>query len=107
MTKPNVDTYRSYGLSLWRWVAPELELLQPNLQERLDRDLGRILSGVGLYAVDPGEAPDLLLRYEAAPGVLVAELVDSLTNDRVWRTQIRGEELLNRESAAVNPVNLN
>lgn len=107
MTKPPIDTYRSYGLSLWRWVSPDLELMQPGLQSRLDRDLGRILAGVGLEAVEPGEAPDLLLRYEAAPGVLIAELIDSVTNDRVWRTAIRGDELLADQHHAVNPMALN
>lgn len=107
MMQRSTDTYRSYGLSLWRWVAPELELLHPNLQDRLDADLGRILTGVGLHAVLPGEAPDLLLRYEAAPGILVAELVDSQTNDRVWHTDIRGDDLLQSPRHNANPVNLN
>lgn len=103
----NATSYRSYGLSLWRWIAPELELLHPGVQERLDGDLGRILAGVGLQPVLPGEAPDLLLRYEAAPGVLIAELVDSQTNSRVWRTDLRGDDLLSRTSGPVEPSSLN
>jgi hypothetical protein len=103
----NETTYRNYGLSLWRWVAPELELLHPGVQDRLDRDLCRILAGVGLQPVNPGEAPDLLLRYEAVAGVLIAELVDSQTNTRVWRTDLRGDDLLKRPAETVAPSSLN
>jgi len=87
--------YRSYSLSMWRWVAPGLESEIPNVQDRLDADLALVLGGVGLRPALDGEAPDLLLRYEAAPGVLFAELVDARTNERVWHTRLRGQEILN------------
>jgi hypothetical protein len=90
----NTYTYRSYALSMWRWVAPGLEREFPGVQARLDEDLGAVLGGVGLRQAFDGEAPDLLLRYEAAPGVLFAELVDARTNERVWRTHLRGHDLL-------------
>ena len=103
----NAEHYRSYGLSLWRWVSPELELMLPGVQHRLDADLARILGDVGLQPAIAGETPDLLLRYEAAPGVLVAELVDAATNTRVWRTQLRGDDLLAHPKPPVSAENLN
>lgn len=100
--------YRSYALSMWRWVAPDLVREFPDAQSRLDADLAHVLGGVGLRPVFDGEAPDLLLRYEAAPGVLFAELVDARTNERVWRTHLRGQDVLNAQppDVAGNP-NLN
>jgi hypothetical protein len=105
----SANTYRSFALSMWRWIAPGLESEFPNVQARLDADLANVLGGVGLRPAFDGEAPDLLLRYEAAPGVLFAELVDARTNERVWRTHLRGEEILNAvppDAIAGNP-NLN
>ncbi|MCL4793970.1 MAG: hypothetical protein KJZ84_05375 [Bryobacteraceae bacterium] len=88
------NTYRSYALSMWRWIAPGLKSEFPDVQARLDADLALVLGGVGLRQAFDGEAPDLLLRYEAAPGVLFAELVDARTNERVWRTHLRGQDIL-------------
>ena len=101
------NTYRSYALSLWRWIAPGLESEFPNVQARLDADLANVLGGVGLRPAFDGEAPDLLLRYEAAPGVLFAELIDARTNERVWRTHLRGQEILNAAPADAHDPNLN
>lgn len=95
--------YRSYALSMWRWVAPGLESEIPNVQDRLDADLALVLGGVGLHPVRDGEAPDLLLRYEAAPGVLFAELIDARTNERVWKTHLRGDEILQNEAPPQEP----
>ena len=103
----NAEHYRSYGLSLWRCVSPELESMLPGVQNRLDAYLERILGDVGLLPAIPGESPDLLLRYEAAPGVLVAELVDATTNTRVWRTQLRGDDLLSRHMPLPRSEDLN
>lgn len=101
-------TYRSYALSMWRWVAPDLVREFPDAQNRLDADLALVLGGVGLRPVFDGEAPDLLLRYEAAPGVLFAELVDARTNERVWRTHLRGKDILNAMPPdSVNSAHLN
>ena len=100
--------YRSYALSMWRWVAPDLAREYPDARERLDADLAMVLGGVGLRPATDGETPDLLLRYEAAPGVLVAELVDAQTNERVWRTHLRGQDILNaRPSEAASRAHLN
>lgn len=84
-------TYTTYGLSLWRWVSASLEARDSLVRERIDAELEMILEEVGLYRAPSGVDPDLLLRYEAAPGVLVAELIDARTNEAVWKTDLRGD----------------
>lgn len=84
-------TYTTYGLSLWRWVSASLEERDSLVRERIDAELEMVLEDAGLYRAPDGVDPDLLLRYEAAPGVLVAELVDARTNEGVWKTDLRGD----------------
>jgi hypothetical protein len=84
-------TYTTYSLSLWRWVSSSLVLADTQVRDRIDAELGIVLEEAGLLRAPAGVAPDLLLRYEAAPGVLVAELIDARTNERVWRTDMRGD----------------
>lgn len=85
-------TYTTYSLSLWRWVSASLILKDTQVRDRIDDELETILEEAGLVRTPAGETPDLLLRYEAAPGVLIAELIDSRTNDSVWRTDMRGDK---------------
>lgn len=84
-------TYATYGLSLWRWVSASLEERDSLVRERIDAELEMVLEDAGLHRAPDGVDPDLLLRYEAAPGVLVAELVDARTNEGVWKTDMRGD----------------
>lgn len=84
-------TYSTYGLSLWRWVSASLQGRDSLARERIDAELEMVLEEAGLSRAPEGVDPDLLLRYEAAPGVLVAELVDARTNESVWKTDMRGE----------------
>ncbi len=83
--------YTTYSLSLWRWVSASLISNDTQVRERIDAELETLLEEAGLLRAPAGVTPDLLLRYEAAPGVLVAELIDSRTNDSVWRTDMRGD----------------
>ncbi len=93
-------TYTTYSLSLWRWVSASLILKDTQVRDRIDAELETVLEEAGLYRAPAGETPDLLLRYEAAPGVLVAELIDSRTNDSVWRTDMRGD----RQAGKLTPI---
>jgi hypothetical protein len=93
-------TYTTYSLSLWRWVSASLILKDTQVRDRIDDELETILEEAGLVRAPTGETPDLLLRYEAAPGVLVAELIDSRTNDSVWRTDMRGD----RKAEELRPI---
>jgi len=85
-------TYATYDLSLWRWVSSSLISTDVHVRDRIDAELGSVLEEAGLFRSPAGVAPDLLLRYEAAPGVLVAELIDTRTNEKVWRTDLRGNK---------------
>lgn len=85
-------TYATYDLSLWRWVSASLISTDAHVRDRIDAELENVLEDAGLLRAPAGMAPDLLLRYEAAPGVLVAELVDARTNEQVWRTDMRGNQ---------------
>jgi hypothetical protein len=96
-------TYTTYGLSLWRWVSGSLASGDRRVRERIDAELECILEEAGLFRAPRGQAPDLLLRYEAAPGVLIAELIDAQTNKSVWRTDMRGDRQ-EPASSALGPV---
>ena len=96
-------TYATYSLSLWRWVSASLTSNDSNVRDRIDAELENILEEAGLFRAPTGVTPDLLLRYEAAPGVLVAELIDSRTNNSVWRTDLRGDGE-NEKLVHVGPV---
>jgi len=85
------ETYATYELSLWRWVSASLASGDKLVRERIDAELESVLEEAGLFRAPFGVEPDLLLRYEAAPGVLVAELIDTRTNASVWRTDMRGD----------------
>ena len=85
------STYATYELSLWRWVSSSLVSSDKRVRERIDAELESVLEEAGLFRAPFGVEPDLLLRYEAAPGVLVAELIDTRTNASVWRTDMRGD----------------
>jgi hypothetical protein len=82
-------TYQTYALSMWRWISPAFAADPGDVQRRIDDELEGILRQVGLRRASSGEPPDVLLRYEAAPGIVVVELVDASTNRRVWRTDLR------------------
>lgn len=84
-------TYATYGLSLWCWVSSSLVRTDAHVRDRIDAELQSVLEEAGLLPAPTGIAPDLLLRYEAAPGVLVAELIDVRTNESVWKTDMRGD----------------
>lgn len=92
-------TYATYDLSLWRWVSSSLVSTDVHVRDRIDAELGSVLEEAGLFRSPAGVAPDLLLRYEAAPGVLVAELVDARTNEKVWRTDLRGNKGFKEDEA--------
>jgi len=84
-------TYKTYGLSLWRWVSSSLKGGGDRVRANLDFELSQVLVEAGLRQAGQDERPDLLLRYEAAPGVLIAELIDPSTDKCVWRTDLRGD----------------
>jgi hypothetical protein len=92
-------SYATYNLSLWRWVSASLISTDAHVRDRIDAELENVLEEAGLFRAPIGVSPDLLLRYEAAPGVLVAELIDAQTNESVWRTDMRGNR--NREDEAL------
>lgn len=99
MTTANQDKiYRTYGLSLWRWVAQDLQDMRPDIQDRVDAELCHVLESAGLREALKGETPDCLLRYEIARGSLVAELIDQETNYKIWKTHLRGDDLMDEES---------